>query len=361
MAKALRPCATCGKIGAAQKCPCSMASYCGPECQKSHWQVHKETCTVSLIAKTKEAKDLHGKDSIEAIEAQYMVGKRLIRESKFQQGEKYLIKCKDACKRLQLDQSSDEENRKLVIQTLTDLGTTYMHLGKRDLSVDTLHDALDLAKGMYSTDHVGVVQIVIAIGHASGQPEFLERVAQLDMDAECHTTASLMYNLAHRHIQRKEYGLAMTVCTKVLAYARKNSHQRLLGLALSTTGRILICEDKIEEALHSMQEALPILRIEFGEKSRYVVDALGQLGWMYIAQDKIHEAIKVYKKAIRYSTDACFKNTEVMTRNVIVLYSQQNKFAKILEFLRKDEVWSRSVLVDYDEILVYYDLLDRER
>lgn len=39
-------CSTCGEEKASRRCSrCKNEIYCGPDCQKVHWPIHKKTCT----------------------------------------------------------------------------------------------------------------------------------------------------------------------------------------------------------------------------------------------------------------------------------------------------------------------------
>jgi hypothetical protein len=120
----MRPCATCSTPGAPKKCPCGVPSYCGPECQKLHWDEHKERCTVFLSNETEKIKSLFGKVSIQSIAVQYNLCIALRDSEQFAKAEKKLLRCIEGCDALQM-RSGTMVEKKLVIDILNQLATRF--------------------------------------------------------------------------------------------------------------------------------------------------------------------------------------------------------------------------------------------
>jgi tetratricopeptide (TPR) repeat protein len=361
MENALRPCAHCAKPHAPQRCLCHMVSYCGPNCQKSHWVEHKKTCSVHETTNMEKIKMEHGRDSAEMIVTQYNLAGTLRNNEQYWKAEKILLKCLKSCEAQHFHEPSSNNNKKeMVALILLALGEVYVDRYELDKSRKLFNRALVLVEQAFGTGH-WLLRIlrrrlvtVKSIEKIDGSDiEFLEtslKYCQVDDDDDI---ISINYLLCASYCNLGELDLAMEAGLKSLAHARKISAMSSVGEALYCLSIVRSKQGEWDQALSNIEEALPILRATCGEKNVSVASALFQLGEIYAHQKRSDDALKLYKKALRYTrrcTGDKYRNLPAYTRKIIEVYDSQCRFAEALSMLEKDEGFFRSIMSEYDMI-----------
>lgn len=67
-------CGKCGGAGSLYKCECKQIFYCGQNCQRGHWNTHKNECSFALSDKVRRAEKEWGKRDIAVAKAEVEVG-----------------------------------------------------------------------------------------------------------------------------------------------------------------------------------------------------------------------------------------------------------------------------------------------
>jgi tetratricopeptide (TPR) repeat protein len=358
MYKPVRTCATCRKPGPSQKCPCGTASYCGAECQKASWNTHRGVCTIHLSAQAQAAKNEHGRKSVEFIIANYKLALCFGGEQQTVKSQKMLIKCLEACHRLALDTSFDITNQKLVLGITECLSESYSNQHNFRMEQVVLEQALVLGRRIYdeNDDHFQLITTALQRSKSMNSNDsavtYLEEIlsaCRVDDDphiAFCNTELCGAYQRAGKT------DLAMDAGTKALKLARQLDDQQLIGDVLTHLAIILIDEDKLEEAICHLEEALPTLRITSGEKSVDVATVLAQFGRIYKKQGKQQDSLKMFQQSLRYIRRGAGDtqlNVPPLVHEIFLNYCRTCQGTTALELLVKEEDIMRHILTDYDK------------
>jgi tetratricopeptide (TPR) repeat protein len=357
MEKPLRPCAYCAKNHAPQRCPCLMVSYCGPECQKTHWGEHKKTCSVHEKNNMDATKKEHGNDSLEAITAQFNLGHTFLNNGHHEKAQKISLKCLKKCYAQHFETSS-KEKQKLVMFILTSLGDYYVIRGESDKASEMFTAARVLCQKMYGNDNplltcishwIDVADRTILPQNDSTDIDYYKKALKSCQDDD--EIISTNYKLCGSYYNAGKLDLAMEAGLKTLDHARKKCRMRKVGDALLILSQVLCHKGEFDQAWSNLEETLPILRAECGEKSASVAEALSLIGDIYVYQGKNDDALKFYKKALRYTRRSAgdkYRKLRDYTRDIVMVYVSQGKYTEALQMLEKDEEFFRSILINYD-------------
>jgi tetratricopeptide (TPR) repeat protein len=355
-------CAACGTIAPKlKKCPCGTAQYCGSECQKKDWPTHKDKCTEYLTTKTKKAKATHGRESMEFIIALFLLGKQFFENQQWMKAENVLLKCRDKCHLLELDKSSNYNHKKIVIAVIHYLGLNYRHQHAHQLARTTCEEALVLARQLPGIDNVcnGIkisdaiisdIELIDAmlIGNGADVTLFQKRIQECTV-SDGIDAGILYHDLCACHGNRGEFDLAMDAAFKTLTIQRQLGDQKGIGSILKYIAMILHDTGKPDEALPYMEEALPILRATFGNKSHIVADAIVQNGQINESLGKYDGVTKMYRKALRNTRRVVgddHPNVRYIMKTLCDSHITQGQFSEVLALMEKEESLMRSVMLE---------------
>jgi tetratricopeptide (TPR) repeat protein len=356
-----RPCANCAKPHAPQRCLCHMASYCGSVCQQAHWKDHRKTCSVHESTNIERLKKEYGRDSLETITAQYNVCGTFRGTEQYGKAEKILLKCLKRCDAQHFETSSRKMENSVIVHILLRLGENYTDQHQFDAGKDMLDRALLIANKLYGGDDPIVLLIKHRLMEHSGQHkndgceiEFLEKALMSCKVDDHESIISISHSLCCSYCNTGKLDLAMQAGMKSLAHARDTSNMGSVGDALLRISVVQSKKGEWDQALSKLQEALPILRTEFGEKNISVADALFQLGEIHVHHGAYKDALSVYKKALRY-TRRCGgdkqRNLQLYTIRILNVYCQLKQFTQALRMLANDEAFFRHILSDHDTVI----------
>jgi tetratricopeptide (TPR) repeat protein len=340
-----------------------MVSYCGPECQKTHWEEHKKTCSVHETNNMEATKKEHGNDSLEAISAQYDLGCTFRNNGQPEKSGKIFLKCLKKCYAQHFETAS-KEKQELVTSILVSLGNYYMIRCESDKAKEMFSAALILFQKLYGNDNPLVACIRRGMDANNRTTKIVQQNVDIDVDYFKKELKSCKDDDDDRIIMLNHklccvYGsvhkldLAMEAGLKSLTRARKLSRVRSVGDTLLTLSSVLCDKGEWDQAWSNLEEALPILRAEHGEKSIAVAAALYRLGQIYVHQGKTDDALKLFKKALRYTRRSAGdkqRNLPLYTHTILRVYVTQGQPAEALQMLEKDEEFFRSILENYEEI-----------
>ena len=303
-------------------------------------------------------KAVYGRNSIEMIFTEYELSGTLRQNSQFGKAEGMLVKCLKKCYAQHYERSCIEEEQQVVALILIRLGDNYNDQQEFEKAKEMHSSALVVAEKGFGDDDEVVLGLRRRMDLANGRDkkdgsdiELLEKVLKScavdDDDEIIHTN----YHLCALYANAGKLDLAMEAGLKSLCHARKTSQMRLVGDVLFYLSSIQCDKEEWDEALCNLEEALPILRADYGEKSAAVAEALGRLGEIYVHQGKCDDALKVLKKALRYGRRSAgdkLPNLRAWTYDILNVYRNQGHFGKALQMLEKEEEFFRSILPEYD-------------
>jgi tetratricopeptide (TPR) repeat protein len=340
-----------------------MVSYCGSECQKTHWGEHKKTCSVHEKNNMEATKKEHGNDSLEAITAQYNLGITLRNNGQHEKSGKIFLKCLKKCYAQHFETSS-KEKQKLVMSILLSLGDYYMNRSESDKSNEMFSPALILSQKVYGNDNP-LMECIRRGMNANNSTavqqnddtdvDYIEKLLKSckdDNDDNDDDIIMLNYKLCCSYYDAGKFDLAMEAGLKSLTRARKLSRVRSVGDTLLILSMVLCDKGEWDQAWSNLEEALPILRAEHGEKSIAVAEAFYELGRIYVHQGKDDDALKLYKKALRYVRRFAGnkqRNLLRYTRAIVNLYVHQGKITEALQMLEKDEEFFSQIVPEYEK------------
>jgi tetratricopeptide (TPR) repeat protein len=351
-------CATCGTVAPKlKKCPCGTAHYCGSECQKKDWPTHKEECTEYLTTNTKTAKATHGRESTQFIIALFLLGKQFLENQQWMKAENVFLKCRDNCHLLELDKSSNYNHKKIVIVVIHYLGINYRCKYAYKLARTTCEEALVLARQLPGTDGIEIRDEIISeielidamlIGNGAEVTCYQEKIQQCTVGDDIYAT-NLYIDLCCCHVDRSELSLAMDAASKALTIARQLDNQKGIGATLNKIAMIRHKMGKPDEALSYMEEALPILRATFGNKSQIVAGAIVEYGKINESLGKYDGVTKMYKKALlnlRRVAGDNHPNVQYIVKTLWDSHVTQGQLPEALVLMEKEESLMRIVLLE---------------
>ena len=368
MEKPQRPCATCGTHGAPQKCPCTTVNYCGPECQKSNWEQHKEDCSVFLTNDLKKTKTEHGKESVEVIVAQYNLAITLCKCEQYRKADKLLLKCLEMCDFHHLEISPIFQLKELVFLIIKQLAGNYFQQDQFQSSKNMYIRALKMTKTLHGKQNKKVSEIKLILARIAA----MDKLDGGDIDATKKTLQACAVedhigiighniNLCSSYYNTDKLELAMQTGTNALELARKHDCVAEVAECLTILASVLLQQGKWEEALHHLEEALPTLRVKYGEKSISVADALFNLAQIYAHKGKKHEALKLYEKVLRYvrRNGSTHRHMALYVKALFGMYFELDEFTQVHKLLKEDEAFFRKFIPRYDELVLSANTLAR--
>jgi tetratricopeptide (TPR) repeat protein len=305
-------------------------------------------------------KKQHGNDSLEAITAQYYLAGTFRNNEQLRKAEKILLRCLKTCYAQHFETSSNKGRQEVVALILLFLGEICIDWHEIDKAKELFNRSLVLAKKAFGNGHLIVSTLRYRLVIVSG----LEKLDGSEIDSlkkelksckvdDDDAIISINHHLCISYLNHQILDLAMEAGLKSLTRARKTSQMRSVGDALHCLSIIQSKQGEWDQALSYIEEAIPILRAEYGEKNVSVAQALYQLGEIYVHQGKDDDALKLYKKALRY-TRRCvgdkYYNLPTCTYSILNIYDRKGQPAEALRILEKDEEFFRSILPDYEEI-----------
>lgn len=161
-----RPCKKCGAHGCEIQCPCKQGYYCSFKCQMDDWAEHKMECAVQLAKKVKDAKQEHGKNSVQAAKARLRAaGGAILNRVK---ARRNLIVAQGA-------------GRYDVGAACHSLGTKYLQAGRIDEGMGLLEKALEVYRNTMGERSPDAGECLTDIGAAPyDQGQLEEALAKLE-------------------------------------------------------------------------------------------------------------------------------------------------------------------------------------
>lgn len=318
-------------------------------------------CSAHESGHIESLKMAYGRDSVKTITAQYNVSGTFRSTEQYVKAERILLKCLKRCYAQHFETSSDELEKSIIVHILLRLGENYTDQHQFDAGKDMLDRALSLANKLYG----GLDPMVLLIRHRlvehSGQHkndgcdiEFLEKALKSCKVDDHESIISISHSLCCSYCNTGKLDLAMAAGVQSLMHARKTSRIGSVGDALLRISIVHSKRGEWDQALSKLQEALPILRAEFGEKNISVADALFQLGEIHVHHGAYADALSVYKKALRY-TRRCGgdkqRNLQLYTIRILNVYCQLKQFTKALRMLANDKAFFKHIMSDHDTVI----------
>jgi tetratricopeptide (TPR) repeat protein len=304
-------------------------------------------------------KKKHGNDSLEAITAQFNLGHTFLDNGHHQKAQKIFLKCLKKCYAQHFETSSTIEDNNLVIFILTSLSVNYKIQLEPDKSYEVLSTALILSQKVYGNGNslAQVIRHDMAVdkrkmvqNDGNDIDHYKKMLKSCKKDDDTRIIRA-NYELCCSYCNAGKLDLAMEAGLKSLSRARKTCRVRWVGDVLLALSQVLCDKREWDQAWSNLEEALPILRAECGEKSATVAKALSLIGDIYVYQGKNDDALKLFKQALRYTRRSAgdkYGQLKDYARNIVMVYVSQGKQTEALQMLEKDEKFFRSILINYD-------------
>jgi tetratricopeptide (TPR) repeat protein len=317
MLKSKWPCAACGKKRAPQRCECKGESYCGETCQMEAWENHQGRCTVFLHKQLEAKRTEYGHDSGEVAEAMMTLADVIGAQDRYAEAEKMLL---DALRIARIIFRGLGFCHPTVAAILFNLGHVLKQQDKLEDAGERLEESYNIYKELYGERDVHIAANLMSLGgmfamlgkYNDAQEQFEEALdiyrkkheITADGDPECvMNIATCLYSIGSILAQTKNFVGAMENYTKALEIERSRPPVGLYvntGDALMYIVDCLLMQDKLDEALIHITEALPILRLVHGQRSAKTAKALMRLGEIYKKQGECVKSLSAFSKAKRY-------------------------------------------------------------
>jgi tetratricopeptide (TPR) repeat protein len=299
----------------------------------------------------KEINAENEKDSDESLLAVLSTAGTFSTNQEFGKAEKFLLKSLKKCYS-RLGTSPTIKNQQTLGHVLSLLARNYSCQGQYATAKDTYTKILDIYKNIPGVDSE-VVGINCAMAEIDAKntnyDNAIETLEKLLGSCGVEEISHLSQRLCLAYARNGKLDMAMETGLKSLRHSEKMGQRGEVGRALFVLSFVLCEKREWVQALSKIEETLPILRAEFGEKSPIVVDTLALLGGIYTCQGKYDDGLKILQKALRYArrfvSDSPSSLIE-LTRRIIRLYTHMGQFDQIQKMLAKDEALFRSLMPD---------------
>jgi tetratricopeptide (TPR) repeat protein len=341
-----RICGGCGAGGCGLKCNCKTVHYCGKECQRKDWPVHKLSCIARLDKKLKEAKREHGKDAPKVGEARYNAGLNHRLHGRYGDAERCFLEAR----RILLKYCSENPGQfdYILGDVHKELAQTYLQMERFDQALENGEKSAEVYRrtlGERSREAVDALQRIGTIYRCQGKIEKALETTEESLKIlietvgpEHHLVANAYSTMGICYGQMKRLDEARATHEEALRIYRmmggdgtdpKNGGSFAVATALGNLG-ILLCEQqKYDEARANYEEALGIFRRIHGEKHPTVADCFLNIGRILTAKGQFEEALKMCSKGVRIKRKTQGHDFKGMTQTLLEMAEMAKELGRI--------------------------------
>uniref|UniRef100_A0A7S1HMI9 MYND-type domain-containing protein n=1 Tax=Hemiselmis andersenii TaxID=464988 RepID=A0A7S1HMI9_HEMAN len=299
-----KQCATCGKEGAENKCPCKTAFYCDEACQRESWSVHRKKCTWDMARKVDKDRTKLGRDNPFVGLACLNLGSTLREQRRLPEAEEWLLEG------LRIFLLEGGEQSPMVASARVNLGSVCRDQGRLDEAIALYKKALRTINRLDAGgDMAGSKADVLAnMGNTFARQNLHDRA--LESLQEAHDIYSRLPAsagdaekvLSDMVLVLQDQGKmvdALAMQERILGDRRRTygSDSEAVAHALLNMGHTLRQENKHGEASAKYAEALDIARRVHPGTSHLEGMVLEATAVCCCEQGKFDEGLKLYKKA----------------------------------------------------------------
>jgi tetratricopeptide (TPR) repeat protein len=129
-------CGDCQKPGCELKCACKLVFYCGKECQKAHWPIHKKDCRLALARNVKDVKKEWGRDHMLSAMTRMQAGAAHKEQGRLREAEQCFLEAR----RIYAENCGEESE--LTANMCQCLAEVYQDMGRLDEAVSMCRESV---------------------------------------------------------------------------------------------------------------------------------------------------------------------------------------------------------------------------
>ena len=362
---------------------CDAIQYCGTECQKKDWKIHKQNCrdnntdgelhsklNMIILNKAKNYSDQGNYHRSEkylrkllepSIRAQhssdFLFGcLRYLSITLNNQG-KHLEAFEIAQESLDMCRSSLGDNHLRTLQSMNSLASSYIKHRKFNQAYELLNECIEKSTIIFGKDHNKTILYVTNLGdaynydgrHDEAQKLFRECLAmitnkddELYVDIKCKLAISCM-----KTSQCEEAEKLLTESLEEMKLMKGENHPQTIYIMMNLANIYEQQNKPLDQIETIRKECLAKSIAIFGKDHINTLTALGYLAYSYIDKGKLYEAEQLFEECLekmnRIYGENNSESTIIMMIHLAEVYEKQNKLDDV-EVIRK-ECFAKSIVI----------------